>query len=82
MSDQADSAGELARVQWRCRRGLLELDLILQAILHGHYSSLSGPEKALFIQLLETPDNTLLDYFNGKANHPDPQLMQLIRKIT
>ena len=79
MNDQAVSETELARIQWRCRRGLLELDLILQAFLERHYFSLSESEKDSFIQLLELPDNTLLDYFNGKAEHPDPNLKQLIR---
>lgn len=81
MIDQQGAGPELARVQWRCRRGLLELDLILQAFLDRHYLTLSEAEKQAFIQLLELPDNTLLDYFNKKQQHPDPELNQLIRKI-
>lgn len=81
MNDQAVSETELARIQWRCRRGLLELDLILQAFLERHYFTLSDAEKSSLTRLLELPDNTLLDYFNGKAEHPDTNLKQLIRKI-
>jgi hypothetical protein len=44
------------RLKWRCRRGLLELDLILQGFLERRFARLDAAEKALFGELLDTPD--------------------------
>ena len=32
---------EIDRIRWSCRRGLLELDLVLQRFLNDHYLSLT-----------------------------------------
>jgi antitoxin CptB len=45
--------GELDRIRWRCRRGLLELDLVLDAFLARGYGRLAAGERALFDELLE-----------------------------
>ncbi len=71
---------ELARVRWRCRRGLLELDLLLGRFVERHYANLTAAERALFAQLLQTPDPTLLAYLQGQED-PSPELKQLVRKI-
>ena len=45
--------GDLDRIRWRCRRGLLELDLVLQAFLERGYDRLGPEERAVVSQLLE-----------------------------
>lgn len=55
------------RVRWHCRRGLLELDLILARFLERCYPGLTGEQRAVFEALLETPDNDLLDLAMGRA---------------
>jgi antitoxin CptB len=69
------------RLRWRCRRGLLELDLILQNVLAGPYHRLSEAERAAFNRLLETPDNDLLAWLQGHDRPADPELIELVRKI-
>jgi antitoxin CptB len=49
------------RLRWRSRRGLLENDLLLTRFLDHHEASLSDPDVAGLDQLLELPDNELLD---------------------
>jgi antitoxin CptB len=69
------------RLRWRCRRGLLELDLILQKILDEAYPRLSGAERAAFERLLETPDNDLLAWLQGHDQPADTELAVLVGKI-
>jgi len=58
---------EADRVRWHCRRGLLELDLILARFMNRHYESLDAEARELFKELLEYPDNDLLDWALGKS---------------
>ena len=49
------------RIRWHCRRGLLELDLLLDRFNRAHLDSLSLDQLAAYDELLELPDNDLLD---------------------
>lgn len=57
---------ELRRLSWRCRRGLLELDIVLQRFAESHLVTLDADELAAFDSLLDYPDNTLLDVVTGR----------------
>lgn len=69
------------RLRWRCRRGMLELDLLLLAFLERDYPVLSLPEKQAFERLLQVPDTTLLGYLQGRQNPPEKELMEIVTKI-
>ena len=59
---------DLRRVRWRCRRGLLELDLILLRFVDECYPVLTEAEKSGFQELLSLPDAALgieAGYFTG-----------------
>jgi len=71
---------ETRRLLWRCRRGLLELDIVLQQFLKTGYSDLAEQDRRCFHDLLEVQDNTLLEYLNDADKCPDMQLKQFIRK--
>jgi antitoxin CptB len=47
------------RLLWRCRRGLKELDVLLERFAREHYPSASESERAAFEQLLELSDPEL-----------------------
>ena len=49
------------RLKWKCRRGLLELDLILERFLAKN-------EPQGLEELLELPDNDLLDIALGRSD--------------
>jgi antitoxin CptB len=51
---------ELRRLRWRCRRGLLELDVLLSNFLEQGYPDLSPEEQANFARLIETTDDAEL----------------------
>ena len=52
---------ELERARWRCRRGLLELDIVLQRFMDKHYATLDSAGLRQFETLLDLPDNDLWD---------------------
>ena len=45
--------GDIDRIRWRCRRGLLELDLVLEAFLARDYGRLDAAQRGLFDELLD-----------------------------
>jgi antitoxin CptB len=68
------------RLRWQCRRGLLELDLLLARFLELHYSALNETEQYAFRRLLEQPDQTLLAWLQGQQE-PPPDLKIIIGKV-
>ena len=72
---------EYARLRWRCRRGMLELDLILLAFLDRHYRALEASDRLAFERLLRTQDGTLLAYLQGRERSDDKELIRIVDKI-
>ena len=52
---------ELARLKWQCRRGSLELDLLLKHYLETVYLFAADEEKARFVELLKLEDGELME---------------------
>jgi len=71
----------LKRMRWRCRRGLLELDIFLQPFVALHYASLSDAEILAFDELLDMPDNTLWDMMTGRQQTDNQAQQALLDKI-
>ncbi|MGE5240053.1 MAG: succinate dehydrogenase assembly factor 2 [Bacteroidota bacterium] len=71
----------IERLRWRCRRGLLELDLVLLGFLERQYPGLSAAEQLAFDELLETPDELLIDYVQGDRIPPENKLKQIVEKL-
>ncbi|MBI2751312.1 MAG: succinate dehydrogenase assembly factor 2 [Burkholderiales bacterium] len=61
------------RLRWKCRRGLLELDLVLERFLRRHVATLSDEELALLGELLDYADNDLWGVVSGRSNRFDPR---------
>jgi antitoxin CptB len=61
---------ELDRIRWQCRRGLLEMDLILQRFLAEDFDSLSPEEMSLFKEFLGEVDTVLLPWVMGQEEAP------------
>ncbi len=59
---------ERDRILWNCRRGLLELDLVLAGFVARHLDRLDERGVAAFCRLLGYPDNDLLDLVMGRAD--------------
>jgi len=80
----AITTGELGKVRWHCRRGLLELDLVLEQFNRRYLDGLAAADLALFKELLAFPDNDLLDLVMGRVANQDRRLdpiLQLLRTV-
>ncbi|MFB9158768.1 FAD assembly factor SdhE [Chromobacterium violaceum] len=69
---------ELKRIRWRSRRGLLELDLVLEKFFAGPFGQLAPAQIDAYRRLLDLPDTDFLDVVNGKADLDDSELMAIV----
>jgi len=72
----------LERMRWRCRRGLLELDIVLGRFIE-HYSGLDEKQQIVFDGLLDLPDTILWDMICGRVpaiQQDQQELLALINK--
>lgn len=72
---------ELERARWRCRRGLLELDIVLQRFMDKHYSQLGEPELQQLATLLDLPDNDLWDMITTRKELMDESLRPVLQLL-
>ncbi len=75
------SKEHLALVRWHCRRGMLELDILLQNFFDRHYLQLSAEERALFEEILKSNDQQLYNWLMGKESPDDPKWSEMINQI-
>jgi antitoxin CptB len=71
-------AEELNRLRWQCRRGLLELELVLERFLERHGEHLQGGQLTSFKTLLEYTDNELWDLIRARAVCRDARLAEVV----
>jgi antitoxin CptB len=74
-------AVELRRLRWRCRRGLLENDLILARYLDARGEAITVEEAAALDRLLDLSDNELWDLICGRAEPADADLRPLLAAL-
>ena len=72
---------ELARLRWRCRRGLLENDLILERFMRARGQEISDEEVAGLDRLLRLSDNELWDMLAGRMEPDDASLRPLVAAL-
>ncbi|MBL4763185.1 MAG: succinate dehydrogenase assembly factor 2 [Gammaproteobacteria bacterium] len=68
-------------IAWRCRRGMLELDVLLQRFYKKHYSQLQFSSKQAFARLLDYSDQDLLGILMDKTSPADKDLVDVVEKI-
>ncbi len=72
---------ERARLRWRCRRGMKELDLLLLRFLEQDYPAASPPERAAFARILDLQDPEIFGYLVGRAVPSDEYIRHVIARI-
>lgn len=71
----------LMRLQWQCRRGMLELDLLLSRFMATHHADLSELQLGAFRKLLDYPDQELLDLIMARAEPADSGVSTVLRLL-
>jgi len=69
------------RIAWRCRRGLLELDLWLGGFWQAHRATLQADETAALERLLSLSDMDISDRLQGRVAVNDADLDTLIQRL-
>jgi succinate dehydrogenase flavin-adding protein (antitoxin of CptAB toxin-antitoxin module) len=72
---------ELNRLRWRCRRGMLENDLVLERFLARHAAGLDRERLAALDELLALPDPVLWALASGGCECDDPRLAPLVAML-
>lgn len=70
-----------AQILWQCRRGMLELDLLLLSFCNHCYPTLSEAQKHSFVQLLSHADQELYEWLLGKSDPPDSNLHSIVQLL-
>ena len=72
---------EYSELKWRCRRGMLELDILLNSYLDKNYSTMSQQQGDLFGEVLDYPDQVLFDLLLGNMQSSDVRVNRLVSEI-
>ena len=72
---------ELKRLRWRCRRGLLENDLVLERFLQLYGTKLSQGQLEAFNRLLDLQDKQIWDLVSRRREPEDPGLAEVVELL-
>ncbi len=81
MTTTSKISDTVAQLRWSCRRGMLELDLLLGQFLERRYSALTAEEQALFKALLDSTDQDLYAWLVARLPATEPRFEGLLQKI-
>lgn len=72
---------EINRLRWKCRRGMLELDLVLNQFLEQDFSALDAGSKQAFETLLEAGDEELWELITNEEASAAPELQAVMDRL-
>ncbi|MBO1520144.1 succinate dehydrogenase assembly factor 2 [Oceanisphaera pacifica] len=75
------NSSDKPRLIWACRRGMLELDVILGPFVEHEYDDLSEGHQATFRRLLECDDPDLFAWFMGHQQSEDADFQAMVEYI-
>ena len=81
MFSPSDLEFDETRLRWQCRRGMLELDLMLESFVDKRYYDLPIKTKKAFHQLLQCQDQFLLDYLMGQDVPTDKDVADVAKQV-
>lgn len=78
----AETDIQLRRLAWRCRRGMLELDIVLQRFVAQYFDGLTLAQLQAFDDLLELPDNDFWTLISSDMEKPkNADTVDVVNKI-
>ena len=72
---------EINRMRWASRRGMLELDLVLEPFVVERYRALDEADRLRFQQLLRCEDQDLFAWFLRRERPDDEELRAIVSKV-
>jgi antitoxin CptB len=80
MTEASNSPNNRGRIRWRCRRGMRELDVLLEGYFDRRYDQAAPAEQQQFLQLLEREDPDIWAWLIGHQP-PPPELADVIERL-
>lgn len=72
---------DVRRLRYRCRRGMKELDVLLERYLAERYPDAPAAEQTAFERLLDAPDPELAGLLFGRLVAEDPVFANVVERI-
>jgi len=79
--DAAATEAERRRLRWRCRRGMRELDVLLERWLDRYWDEADRAHRAAFERLLANEDDALWAWVTGRSSPEDVELVTLVEQL-
>lgn len=70
-----------SRIRWDCRRGMLELDIVLARFLEQDFAYLTAQEVEIFRGLLAYPDTELWGLIQSETTSEDTCLQKVLHLL-
>tara|TARA_B100000965_G_scaffold55763_1_gene42319 strand:+ start:879 stop:1130 length:252 start_codon:yes stop_codon:yes gene_type:complete len=71
----------LQKLRWKSRKGIRELDILLQSFLDNEFTKLNNSDKKIFEELIEIETYDLLNAITGKSSY-DVKYESIIKKLS
>ena len=81
MAEKLSNTMSKSRMLWSCRRGMLELDILLNDFISNQYEVLEEQDHKALLALLDYPDAVLFDLLMGKSSTANQEIADVIKKI-
>ncbi|NND68485.1 MAG: succinate dehydrogenase assembly factor 2 [Halioglobus sp.] len=72
---------EINRMRWAARRGMLELDLVLEPFVSQRYAELDATSRAAFQRLMVCEDQDLFAWLLQREQPTDPELVDIVQRV-
>jgi len=72
---------EINRMRWASRRGMLELDLVLEPFVTARYAGLSERDRLRFQELMRCEDQDLFGWFLRREQPEDEELAAIVNQV-
>lgn len=76
-----NQSSEVRRLQWQCRRGIKEVEVLLMPFFEAYYTELSPSDQQIFECLLACQDVDLFEWFTQRSRPEDAELSRLVDAI-
>lgn len=72
---------QIRRMTWHCRRGMLELDVVLEPFMRQHFRQLSFADQQCFEKLLACEDQDLFSWVMRRTQPEDADLQRILSLV-
>lgn len=75
------SEDDIRRLTWQCRRGMLELDVLLVPFMQEAFTGLAEDDQVRFVKLLDSEDQDLFVWFMQRSEPEDADIKRIVNII-